>query len=264
VRDSVHTLRGVTTGKRTDVGYVGETVERSPGTGRRLALDVHDRLRTMILTGELPPGSFILQTEMARRLGVSRTPMREAFRLLQEEGLIEAQPDQRAKVRAVDPEDLDAVYGARVLLETLAVSLTIRVATDEDIDQLQQALELMHEHSGTDEDTGHIDRWHLAHREFHRVATHAAGAHLQRLITSLGEHSERYIRLAQLGTDASWVRGEKDHQALLDAFRARDHDGAKRVIARHLARTALTVMADIAPECEPSTTRTALQISGQG
>lgn len=241
-----------------------EAVERQPGAGRRLALDVHDRLRTMILTGELPPGSFLLQAEMARRLGVSRTPMREAFRLLQEEGLIEAQPDQRAKVRGVDPEDLDSVYGTRVLLETLAVSLTIRVTTAEDIDRLQQAIDLMHQYAGANGDSGDIDRWHLAHREFHRIATRGAGAHLQRLIASLGEHSERYIRLAQLGTDTSWVRGDQDHQALLDAFRTQDHDGAKRIIARHLARTALTVMADIAPECEPTTTRTALQISGQG
>lgn len=237
-----------------------ETTTAERGTGRRLALDVHSRLRSMILSGELPPGSFLLQTEMARQLGVSRTPMREAFRLLQEEGLIDAEPDQRARVRSVDPEDLDSVYGTRVLLETLGVSLTIRVATDDDVDRLQAALDRMHEHGGPG---GDIDHWHQAHREFHRVATRAAGSHLQRTIASLGEHSERYIRLAQLGEDAAWVRGDQDHQALLDAFRARDHDKAKRVIARHLARTALTVMADIAPEREPVTTRTALQMTGQ-
>lgn len=239
------------------------TEDRAPGpeplsSGRRLALDVHGKLRAMILKGELPPGSHILQAEMARQLGVSRTPMREAFRLLQEEGLIEARPDQRARVQGVDPEDLDSAYGARVMLETLAVSLTIRSATDQQVDGLAAALDEMHRHAGENGDT---EQWYRAHRAFHRIATSGAGAHLQRMISSLGEHCERYIRLAQLSTGMSWVRGDQDHQALLEAFRDRDHDTAKRVIARHLARTAITVMADIAPEQEPQTTRTALHIA---
>src|ERR1043165_2210506 len=90
-------------------------------TGRRLALDVHAAVRAMILSGELPPGAPVLQAELARTLNVSRTPMREAFRLLQGEGLIENKPDQRAVVRAVDPGEVDAIYTSRVLVESVAV-----------------------------------------------------------------------------------------------------------------------------------------------
>src|SRR6185369_13661160 len=100
-------------------------------TGRRLALDVHAAVRAMILSGELPPGAPILQAALARSLNVSRTPMREAFRLLQEEGLIESKPDQRAVVRAVDPAEIDAVYTSRVMVEAVAVSLSVGVATPE-------------------------------------------------------------------------------------------------------------------------------------
>ncbi|WP_284745700.1 hypothetical protein [Amycolatopsis sp. RTGN1] len=81
---------------------------------------------------------------------------------------------------------------------------------------------------------------------------------MQRTISSPAEHSEQHIRLAQLDEDAASIRGDQDHRALLDAFSARDDDKAKQVIARHLTRTALTVMADIAPEREPITARTAL------
>ncbi|WP_405959979.1 GntR family transcriptional regulator [Streptomyces sp. NBC_00024] len=228
--------------------------------GRRLALDVHGQLRNMILSGELRPGSALLQAEMARKLGVSRTPMREAFRLLQEEGLIDAQPDQRARVRAVDPEDLDGVYGARIMLETLAVSMTAKSLTAEDLEHMGEALRRMRELAGSDR----MDEWHAAHKEFHRVATQSVGPQLQRMIASLGEHAERYIRLAQMGVPSSWGRAHADHEALLDTLRLNDPAEAGRVIARHLARTALSVLADIAPEYEPAATRSALGIAGNG
>ena len=240
-----------------------ESTGGTPGPaagGRRLALDVHGRLRGMILSGELPPGSALLQAEMARKLGVSRTPMREAFRLLQEEGLIDAQPDQRARVRAVDPEDLDGVYGARIMLEALAVSVTAKSLAPGDLQRMGEALKRMQELAGDDRP----DEWHAAHREFHRIPTQAVGPHLQRMLESLGEHSERYIRLAQLGVPSSWARAHAEHEALLEALRQSDQDEAVRVMARHLARTALNVLADVAPEYEPATTRTALGIAGNG
>ncbi|MEU5592665.1 GntR family transcriptional regulator [Streptomyces sp. NPDC020298] len=228
--------------------------------GRRLALDVHGRLRAMILSGELPPGSVLLQAEMARKLGVSRTPMREAFRLLQEEGLIDARPDQRARVRAVDPADLDGVYGARIMLETLAVSMTAKSLTAEDLKRMSDVLQRMQDLAGD----GRPDEWHAAHKEFHGIAAQAVAPHLQRMLASLGEQSERYIRLAQLGAPASWGRAHTDHEALLEALRMSDPAEAARVIARHLARTALNVLADVAPEYEPAATRTALGIVGNG
>ena len=94
----------------------------------------------MILDGELPPGAPILQAALARRLNVSRTPMREAFRLLQEEGLIENKPDQRAVVRTIDPSEIDAVYTSRVMLESVAVSISVRSATPQLVVRLEEAL----------------------------------------------------------------------------------------------------------------------------
>lgn len=214
----------------------------------------------MILSGELPPGSVLPQAEMARKLGVSRTPMREAFRLLQEEGLIDARPDQRARVRSVDPEDLDGVYGARIMLETLAVSVTVKSIETDDLDRMTKILQRMQELAGDDSP----DDWYVAHKEFHHIATQAVGSQLRRMLASLAEQSERYIRLAQLGVPGSWARAHKEHEALLEALRSNDPAEAGRVISRHLARTALSVLADVAPEYEPRATRTALGITGGG
>ena len=229
-------------------------------SGRRLALDVHAQLRGMILSGELPPGSVLPQAKMARVLGVSRTPMREAFRLLQEEGLIESRPDQRARVRGVDPVDLDTVYGSRIALEALAAGITVRTLGETDLRRVQEALELMQVHSTE----MRPDQWYAAHREFHRIATQTAGPDLQRILTSLREHSDRYIRFAQLGIPGSSSRARKDHEEIFDALQRADETMLVNTLARHLARTALSVLADIAPEYDPVTTRAALSMATGG
>ncbi len=224
--------------------------------GRALVLQVHRQLRGMILNGEVPPGSVLLQAELARNLGVSRTPMREAFRLLQEEGLIDASPDQRARVREVDPGDLDSTYGTRIMLETLGVGLTVRSATDADIERLRAALATMRRLAAADIS----DDWYAAHREFHALATGAVAPQLAKQLGSLREHCDRYIRLDRGSHSGALRRADGEHEALVTAFAERDETAAIRVISRHLARTALSIMSDLAPEREPLATRTALKL----
>ena len=86
---------------------------------------VHAYLRECILNGTLSPGTKLSQVSLAAQLGISRTPLREVLRMLQEEGLVEIEPNQRTRVAGLDPEELDEVYASRILLETLALSMTI-------------------------------------------------------------------------------------------------------------------------------------------
>lgn len=232
-----------------------EVLAETPRTGRRLALDVHAAVRSMILSGELAPGEPILQAALARSLNVSRTPMREAFRLLQEEGLIENKPDQRAVVRRVDPAEIDAVYTTRVMLESVAVSISVRVASPELVRRLEESLVRMREFARHED----LERWRDSHREFHNLTTESASS-LHGSICSLADRSERFLRIAQLGHPNAWARWDADHEALVDAFRTRDHDLAVRTIAEHLARTAFTAMADIAPHLDATATRAALNL----
>jgi len=236
-----------------DVPEAPETPGDKPG--RRLALDVHAAVRAMILSGELPPGAPVLQAELARTLNVSRTPMREAFRLLQEEGLIENKPDQRAVVRAVDPGEVDAIYTSRVLVESVAVSMSVRLATPALVERLEKSLGQMR-HFGAEDD---IERWAQAHREFHQLTVEGAPV-LHDSIQALSERAERFLRLAQLGRPVAWSRWDADHEMLVEAYRNRDHDLAVRTIAQHLARTAFTVMTDVDPCLDASATRAALNL----
>src|SRR5437868_5286132 len=99
----------------SDQNFTGADMDQ-PRRPRRLSVDVHEQLRDLIVQGELAPGIVLSQAELARQFGVSRGPVREAFRRLQEQGLITAEPDQRPRVTGFDPVGLDSLYGARITL----------------------------------------------------------------------------------------------------------------------------------------------------
>ena len=86
---------------------------------------LHAYLRDCILDGRLPLGTKLSQVALAEQLGVSRTPPREVLRMLQEEDLVEFAPNQRMRVAGLDPVELDGEYACRILLETLALSMTL-------------------------------------------------------------------------------------------------------------------------------------------
>lgn len=209
------------------------------GGPRGLALTVHQKLRQLILDGSMEPGTILNQAELARAFGVSRTPMREAFRMLQEEGLIHAEPDRRAVVIGLDLADLDAMYGARLMLEALAVSVSVPVTSPESLRALEAALTRMHELRAERQTSA---AWNQAHDEFHRRATAGAAAPVLRLLGTLRERTHPYLRLAQSSEAASWETAERRHQEILDAFKRKDTQAAVTAMAEHLASTAFRVV----------------------
>jgi DNA-binding GntR family transcriptional regulator len=228
---------------------------------RRSRVVVHARLRQLILDGTLPPGTVLSQLQLSRALGVSRTPLREALRMLQEEGLVDAEPNHRPRVKGFDSSDLESVYSSRILLESFAVALTIPTLTDDDIGTADEALRRMRTA------TQHEDfaEWRQAHRDFHRVLVRGAGDQVVQLIEVQAERAERYLRFYQLrDTHAWWSRDtEAEHRDLLEAIK-RDQTGTRdsvKAIGRHLARTALFVIAEAEPERDPLPIRLALQMA---
>ena len=222
--------------------------------GRRVVIDVHDVLSGLILSGRLQPGTVLSQVEVARVLKVSRTPVREALRMLQEAGLVSAEPNYRCRVLGFDPDDIETLYVKRITLEALGVAITTARMTQGLAAELQATVEAM------EGDGAHasFDLWVALHRDFHAQIVSGARAPFAADLRALELRSWRY-QSAYKGEHSPgwWQRGEIEHRQIVQAMTAKDAGRAAELAARHLARTALELLAALAPAHDT----TALRIS---
>lgn len=218
---------------------------------------VYVELRNAILAGELRPDSTISQVQLAKTLGVSRTPLREALRTLQREGLVEQLPNRRTRIAAFDPQDLDLLYGTRIALECLAIVLTVPLMDDSDLTELQESQERMAT-LGEEKDP---EGWEVPHRRFHQILRAHSGERLIRQAEELSDHSERYRRV-YLHEPRAWAGATEEHLAIEQACRERAPMRAAERLAQHLARTALTLLMEMAPQHEPRAIRGAMGFVG--
>ena len=128
---------------------------------------IHDKLRAAILSGELPPGAPIIEAELAARLGASRTPIREALRRLETEGLLEPRGLRGSVVRALDAAEVGCIFEIREALESLAARRAARVISEADLRKLAGHLDAMRE---AVDDPNEMER--------HDTAFHDAVVHL--------------------------------------------------------------------------------------
>lgn len=210
---------------------------------RRMSIEIHAYLRELITSGALPPGAELKQTELAREFAVSRTPLREAFRMLQEEGLISAEPNRRSRVLGFDPDELELLYAGRVTLECLGVRLTAGRMSREDERSAGSAIREMDRAYRA----GDIGAFSIAHHRFHRLLISRCGSAVLRTTASYAEQSERYVRAYQVQHDEAFAERQREHGAILDAVRDGQPQRAVELMAHHLSGTALRVMEDFAP-----------------
>ena len=239
-----------------------EVVTSEPD-GENGVAPLYTRLRTMILNGMFPPGSMLSQVKLAESLGVSRIPLREALRMLQKEGLIEAEHNQRARVPSFEPAIVDSLYASRILLEALSIRLTVPHITGSDVQALKHIL------SELDEAAAHedLDAWEEPHRRFHALLVAHVEDSMRQRIASLADQCEYYRRLYyrlvsmhQPTRPAEAIAAE--HRAIASACTQGKADIAAYLLTRHYARTALTVLGQMTPEFDPVAVRLALQIVG--
>lgn len=217
---------------------------------------VHRRLQEAILSGELPPGAVLSQVQLAKQLGVSRTPLREALRLLEREGLINSEANRRVVVTSLSIADLEEVYAMRVSLEVLAVHLSVPELTTDDVDAMQQDWNDMERYAAREDYLA----WHEPHGRFHERLTSHAGKQVRQHIRQLSFHAERYRRAYTTQVPMAWERGLEEHRRILIGVAASDPRQTAIELARHYARVALSTVALIAPEHDPQVVRRALRV----
>jgi len=218
--------------------------------------DVYHRLRAAILDGTLAGGEIINQVQLSRRFGVSRTPVREALRMLQAEGLVESQYQQRMRITAVTPDEVDAVYATWILVDSLSTALTVPRITDGDLVRIEAAVGRMNA-AGEPESKA---AWEPLHREFHDLLTMYAGPVLQSYIALCWDRSERVRRTRASAAAVSWRLSEDEHVAIVRAYKDRSVERAVQGVSRHLARMAVAVIGFLEPSYEPRAIRQALTL----
>jgi DNA-binding GntR family transcriptional regulator len=205
----------------TDAPGVGAASER-----------IASYLREAILSGEITPGQWIRQEDVAARLGASRLPVREALRLLEAEGLTEHEANRGSRVPLLDAHEVDVVYRMREALEPLALAESLPHLTEEQLAHL----EAIQDRIETDGDLG---EFLLLDREFHLGSY--AGCPSERLvgtITGLWNATQHYRRsFMLLGGMQRWWVVNSEHRLLLDALRRRDAVDGDRYLSGHIRRT---------------------------
>jgi DNA-binding GntR family transcriptional regulator len=193
---------------------------------------VADHLRRAILAGEIGPGEWIRQEEVAERLGSSRLPVREALRILEAEGLTEHERHRGARVPSLSMHEVDVMYRMREQLEQLAIAESIPQLSGADVARMEAVQERIE--AGTDVTTFlELDReFHLASYTGCRIEQ-LTGT-VVRLWNATAHYRRAYVQLS--GPGRQWVINA-EHRLLLDAIERRDVVDAERSIAGHIRRT---------------------------
>jgi DNA-binding GntR family transcriptional regulator len=211
----------------------------------RLSEQAYDYVRRGILTGEFPVGSIVSDGEIASELGMSKTPVRQALRLLAQEGLLETGRRRQLVVRGFSPELREEVLEIREALERIAVAHACRDMPIEEIDLLRVSLFRQRRAAEAGDEAQFIE----LDEEFHLMIARGAGLHtLARILTQL----RGFVRLMRLGTkrhEGHLFRVLTEHEALVDALEKRDEKEALAALSNHLHTSEYTFSgAAAAPE----------------
>lgn len=191
---------------------------------------VFNTLRQGILTGELKPGERLMEIHLANRLGVSRTPIREAIRKLELEGLVTMVPRRGAEVSSISKEDVQDVLEVRRTLDTLAVGLACVRMTPEDKQRLWEA-NVEFEKTTKTKDATTIAQ---ADVKFHDVILMATGNNrLVQMVNNLAEQIYRY-RLEYVKDSRNHKQLIEEHERICECINRGDKEGAEQAIQTHI------------------------------
>ena len=206
------------------VGSKGQGSESRRTNRSSLKEEVYEAVRRDIMDGTFPPGDLLKERELAEKYGVSKTPVREALSLLEQDELLKAIPRAGYMVTQLTLRDLHEVYRLRVTLEAMAARLAARRITEKELEELEGLTS-----------TSDPEEARLFNRQFHSVVARASGnSRLAKMIEQLLDDTDRWaaLEVARL-TPALLLIG---HQVEFEALRTRDPNTAEEAMRKHVER----------------------------
>ena len=193
---------------------------------------VAQQLRDLIFSGELSPGAFVDETGLCEQWAISRTPLREALKVLAAEGLVRHEPRRGSFVNEVTEQDLDDIFPVMALLEGRCAFEAAQQATDADI----AVLEDLHHQLERNATQGRIPEYYAANYAIHEAIIAIAGNKwLAQVIGDLRKIL-KLARLQQLNAPGRLSQSLAEHMAIFAALKARDAEGADAAMRTHLTR----------------------------
>jgi DNA-binding GntR family transcriptional regulator len=218
---------------------------------RVLRHEVLGALRAAILATEIPPGARLLEADVATRMGVSRAPVREAIRHLEQEGLVEFFPHRGAVVVGVPEAETGAIYELRAIIEARAAASVAATSTDDQLATLEALVDEMRDALPRND----VDAVADVDLRFHGLIVEWSGMKLLRHIWSSLDGLVRlrsYQAMSRPGRDARYFARNVvgSHLAVVEALRSRDSDRAAQVATEHVLEVP-TILASIAARSRP-------------
>ena len=203
-----------------------------------LHVQVANRLRGLIDSGELAPGGRLNEVELCNDMGVSRTLLREAIRSLATEGLVELQPNRGAIVSVISREDVTEILPIMASLEGVVGRLAAVNMEHEKILQVRNIHNQMIAYYRNEE----VDNYFETNRLIHELITEGSGN--QTLVDTINNLSAkvRRARFSAYMTDESWAKAVAEHEEMIDALESRDSDRLEAVLIQHIETKRTTII----------------------
>jgi DNA-binding GntR family transcriptional regulator len=196
-----------------------------------LAVEIARHLREQIIRGALPAGERLNETKVTRELALSRSPVREALRILEAEGLVTLEPHRGARVRGLSEQDLDEIFDVRLMLESHGVRHHLHRLTPDALAPLRRAVDDARAALAARD----VARWHAASLGFHDGLVMLAGnRHLTRLHEDLKTSLRRY-EMSVTGAPGEPERFQAEHEAILDALEHGRIERGAELVASHIS-----------------------------
>lgn len=197
-----------------------------------LSEDIAESIKTAIIKGKFKPGEKISEGELAESMGISRTPLREAFRKLENEGFIEIIPRKGAIVTEIDVQETYHLYEIKSTLEGLAARLAGVNMQEKDLEKLEKVNEELRELI----DQNDLEAFYKAHTKFHEGFVKLSGNRkLIQIISNLNDHFKRF-GIVSLTLPGQYENAIKQHEEIIQAFR----DGDEKLVEERVKNNVMT------------------------
>lgn len=203
------------------------------GTEKSLRGQVFDKIRSDILNGKYKRGEELVESSIGKELGISRTPVREAIRQLELEGLVQLVPNKGAFVTGISEKDVRDIYLIRARLEGLAARMAAKNITTELLDAMEETVVLSEYHAKKE----HYEQVCEMDSKFHKLLYKASGSRiLEHTLTDFHQYVQR-VRMASIMKKRRMEKSNDEHDAILTAIREHDEEKAELVATRHISNT---------------------------